>query len=224
MMRYPELDVGRGIAVLAMIIYHFLFDLYYFRTIQQPAVGFAMVIAASFIFISGICLYISYCRGARFKSFLLRTLKLGAAAAVISVVSYLVLGKGFILFGVLHFFAVSGLCIYPFLKLKRRWLLVAFALIFFALPLIVQNTNSYLLWLVSTPFFTLDYFPLLPWLGVYLLGVCFADIFYRAGKRRFKIQALKLGPLDLIGRNSLLIYFLHQPVILAILYLFGLRF
>ena len=217
-MRYPELDIARGAAVIAMIAYHAVFDIFYFKTGTAPYVGAAIVIASTFIFISGICAHISWHRYKGIKKTLWRSAKLAAAALTITAVSFLLLKGGWIVFGILHFFAVVGLVSIPLLLLRNRWLL-AIAIVAFALGTFV-NTNPYLLWLLPTSFATFDYFPLVPWLGVYALGICFGRIVYKNGKRSFAWH-FRSKALEWVGRHSLLIYFLHQPIILAALVLLG---
>jgi len=217
-MRYSELDIARGIAVVAMIAYHALFDITYFKTGNAPAIVAAFAIAGSFIFISGICTHISWHRYRSVRPFLWRSAKLAAAAAIITAVSFLLLESNWIVFGILHFFALAGLLAIPLLRLRNGTLaLVAMAI--FALALF-GNTNPYLLWLMPTNFATFDYFPILPWLGVYAFGIYFGRMFYNDGKRSFRWQ-FKFWPLEWAGRHSLLIYFVHQPVIIVALWLLG---
>ena len=68
-------------------------------------------------------------------------------------------------------------------------------------------------------FFTLDYFPLLPWFGVVLLGIYFGKLLYPKGKRRFNIN-LENKYLSFLGRHSLIIYLLHQPILILVINLF----
>lgn len=69
-----------------------------------------------------------------------------------------------------------------------------------------------------------DYRPLLPWFGVVLIGLGFGDIVYGGGTRpgilpqKTPVVARPLLPL---GRNSLLIYLVHQPILILLLSLFG---
>jgi uncharacterized membrane protein len=75
--------------------------------------------------------------------------------------------------------------------------------------------------LMPQHFRTADYFPLLPWFGIFLIGICAGNTFYRDGERRFSLRltATRITrPLAFIGRNSLLIYLVHQPVIIGILF------
>ena len=68
-------------------------------------------------------------------------------------------------------------------------------------------------------FNTLDYFPLLPWFGVILLGIYFGKLLYPKGKRRFNIN-LENKYLSFLGRHSLIIYLLHQPILILVINLF----
>ncbi|MFC1906028.1 heparan-alpha-glucosaminide N-acetyltransferase domain-containing protein [Chloroflexota bacterium] len=81
----------------------------------------------------------------------------------------------------------------------------------------------WLLWLGLKPqsFVTLDYFPMLPWFGVFLLGIFAGKLLYPEGVRRFKFRDLNnpaTKSLGFMGRHSLLIYLIHQPIALAILF------
>jgi uncharacterized membrane protein len=81
-------------------------------------------------------------------------------------------------------------------------------------------------WLGLKPanFYSFDYFPLLPWFGLLLIGIFLGNIFYPNGKRNFKIfipEGKVANIITFLGKNSLLIYFIHQPIIFFVLLLFG---
>jgi uncharacterized membrane protein len=73
-------------------------------------------------------------------------------------------------------------------------------------------------------FATIDYFPLLPWFGVILIGIAVGNLIYPNAKRRYQIRDLPgnffTKGLCFMGRNSLIIYFIHQPILLTIIFLF----
>ena len=79
----------------------------------------------------------------------------------------------------------------------------------------------WLLWLGLKPFGfqSFDYFPMLPWFGVILLGVFAGNLLYPNGKRAFRFPNFPPNPLvrllTFLGRHSLVIYFLHVPVLVA---------
>jgi uncharacterized membrane protein len=225
-MRYWEIDATRGIAVLMMIVYHFLFDMFY--SSYRSFYWFAILTASLFIVVSGISLSISYSRGAKFKKFLNRGLKLLILGGVITLMSYLFLDSGFILFGILHFFGVSSILIYPFLKHSKNPTMMLLGVVvaivgFWFLSMTVDV--EYLFWLGLLParFYTFDYFPIFPWFGLMLIGVFMGSQLYPDGKRIFKarkIDNVLSRALQFFGRNSLVIYFIHQPIILLLLSVF----
>jgi len=228
-MRYLEIDLARGIAVTLMIIYHFIFDIFYFSS-QFNFYWLAALGASAFILISGVCSNISYSRSKNFSKFARRGIKLFFLGMIVTLTSFLLLNKGFILFGVLHFFALSSFLVYPFLryfKNRKFYLLSGILIIIFGICLSgLRFDTSYFLWLGLIPnnFYSLDYFPLLPWFGIILIGIFLGKKFYPEGKRNFKFPAFGgkiVGLFGFLGKNSLLIYFIHQPIILSILFLSG---
>ena len=82
--------------------------------------------------------------------------------------------------------------------------------------------------LSGVPFSTFDFFPLIPWSSVVFLGVAVGHWMYPGGERGFDIQKREIdvfnrfsGFVEFLGRNSLLIYLLHQPVLIGVLVLMG---
>jgi uncharacterized membrane protein len=231
-MRYWEIDFIRGIAVLMMIAYHFIFDLFF-----QSHIGFewlAVPIASTFILVSGISLNISYSKGGNFEKFAKRGIKLLAAGGLITVASFLFLREGYILFGIIHFFGVSSFLVYPFLKHSKKLAMVFLGISAILLGLVFLSTNvafGYLLWLGLTPpaFFTFDFFPIFPWFGLLLVGAYVGNSLYPNGKRGSVTGSFATNEPDnyvsktfqFWGRNSLVVYFVHQPIIFLLLYFSG---
>jgi uncharacterized membrane protein len=88
---------------------------------------------------------------------------------------------------------------------------------------------SWLLWLGFIPknFYTFDYWPILPWFGVTLIGIFFGNSLYKNGRRNFKIKDLSnlsiVKVLAFLGRKSLTIYLIHQPLLILILMALGFK-
>lgn len=225
--RYWEIDFARGVAVLLMIIYHFIFDLFFPHYSRFQWLAF--LTASIFILVSGISLSISYARGSNFKKFAKRGLKLLLLGAIITIVSFLLLKQGYILFGILHFFGASSFLIYPFLKHSKKTITIFLGISIVLLGIIFSSVSvdfDCLIWLGLTPpaFSTFDFFPILPWFGLLLIGAHIGSMLYPGGKRGFDINDFdnpisKL--LQFFGKNSLAIYFVHQSIILLLLYFFG---
>lgn len=73
--------------------------------------------------------------------------------------------------------------------------------------------DQYIFGFPPEDFFSGDYFSLVPWMFLYLSGYFLYDIVIE--KKSFqKLMEVRIKPLEWIGRRSLLIYLLHQPVVL----------
>ena len=241
--RFWEIDVLRGLAILMMISFHFIFDLNYFGTVQLDISSgflwfFARSTASIFLFLVGVSLSLSHSRailtsayqieGGMFFKYLKRGLKIFLLGLLITLATWLFIPQEFIVFGVLHFIGIAIILEYPFLNQKYLNLLLGFIFIITGI-LIAQLTFStpWLLWLGLQPngFITVDYFPLLPWLGVVSLGLFTGGIFYKNYQRRFTLPDLSsnvlMKLLSFLGRHSLIIYLIHQPVLISVLYILG---
>jgi len=237
--RFWEIDFLRGLAIMMMIIFHFFYDLNYFGAERINFRSgfwwiFGRMIITIFILLVGISLTISYSRVKKrktgwklFKKYFLRGLKIFGWGLIITLITWVFLKRGFIIFGVLHFIGVSIILAYPFLKL-RFWN-VLLSIIFILIGIYIDNLvfNSYwLIWMGLKPYYlyTVDYMPIFPWFGVILFGLFLGNLLYPSGKRRFKMSNLFnfsfIKLFCFLGRNSLLIYLIHQPILVAILYLF----
>jgi uncharacterized membrane protein len=238
--RFWEVDFLRGWALIMMILFHSVFDLGYFGVWEVDIYSgfwfyFARLTASLFLLLVGVSLVLSYSRAerkARAEQFRFRLLKrsiwIFSLGMGITLATYLVLGNGFIIFGVLHLIGVSLLLAYPFLKLHR--LNAIFGLLFILVGLYFQNLSidyPWLLWLGLVPpeFYSLDYFPIFPWFGVILMGIALGDLLYRGYRRRIALPNLSgsssVKPVAFLGRNSLAIYLIHQPVLIILFYLLG---
>jgi uncharacterized membrane protein len=236
--RFWEIDILRGIAIILMIIFNYSFALYYLNMYAFNGgflywYVFPRFIGGMFIFISGLSLTLFYSqkKGKEFhKKFFSRGLKIFSLGILITIITYLTFPEAFIIFGILHLIGISIILGQFFLKYKRLNLLLGLLLI--AIGFYLQNFRfdfPWLLWLGFIPknFYTFDYWPILPWLGVTLLGVYFGNVLYKNGRRNFKIRDFSNSSvvkfLDFLGRNSLTIYLLHQPLLILILLVLGFK-
>jgi uncharacterized membrane protein len=238
--RFWEVDTIRGIAVVLMIIYHFIFDLAYFgaysgNMLSSPWQTFARSIGSTFIFVMGISLTLRYNRldpklGQKqlFRKYLLRGAKLFGWGMVITIVTYFVVGSGFVIFGILHLLGLSTMLAYPFLR--SRWASLFGGLAVIGLGVYVSDLvvpSPWLIWFGVKQFgrYMVDYYPVIPWFGLVLLGIFVGFTLYPHGARRFALPDLRhiapIRALTYLGRHSLPIYLIHQPILLAILLLVG---
>jgi len=237
--RLWEIDLLRGIAVVMMIVFHFFYDLNFFSIFKIDLDSgyfllFLYSIGTTFIMLVGISLSLSYSRVEEYKNkkqlrlkFILRGLKIFGLGLSITIVTWFYIQDGFVLFGVLHCIGLSIIIAYPFLRFKIRNLIIGILLVSVGVYLKTLTFNfGWLLWLGFKPsqFYTVDYFPILPWFGVVLIGIFIGNTLYPFNKRRFKIKDISqlkfVKFFCFLGRKSLIIYFLHQPILLLLIHLF----
>lgn len=238
--RFWEIDFLRGLAVIGMIAYHFLFDLNFFEVIALPTESlgwfiFPRTVAAIFIFLVGVSLAISYDRSKEElteremkKKYLKRSLKIFVYGLLISAATWIFIPEAFVIFGILHFIGISIFLGYLILKfdISREKILssVLFVLFTGALLQYLQFNFPWLLWLGFIPknLQTLDYFPLLPWFALILAGLYMGRKFYDGVERKFDLREISnplVNSFAFLGRYSLEIYFLHQPLLISLIYL-----
>ena len=226
--RYLWLDISRGLAVCAMIIYHFIFDLSWFQLINVNFYEDAIpritrtLIVFSFLFIVGISLRVAWEMQQRQTAFWRRFIKISLCALLVTVASYFAFPQSFIYFGILHFIALASLLAHPFTRAPKAAFVIGIAIIVAGLTLTSSFFNPrYLSWIgfVTELPRTEDFVPLFPWLGVVLLGIAF-----QATRGGFKKQSatmkhnIALRVLSWAGRRSLWIYMLHQSILIGILW------
>lgn len=226
MERIKILDCYRGIVILLMIIYHAIFDLIYLGFLyldlsQGILFLFQRTIAISFILISGISIYLMRKKyGDNYYPYI----KKGAFLLLIGIgitvfTNYIYPIYGAIFFGIIHFMAISVLIAPLFFRFGKLNILLALVLIFIGLNLPeVENHYLFPLGLSYPGFYTLDYYPLLPWFGVTLLGLGLAEM-VNFEKIRLEPNGIVFEWLGFLSRNSLIIYLVHQPIIFGVLFL-----
>jgi len=231
--RLPWIDAARGVAILAMVVYHFSWDLSNFGFIAADVgadlgwVIFARLIAGSFLFLVGVSLVLATRHGLDRIRFLTRLCLIVAGAIAVSFVTWVVMPDNFVFFGILHSIAVASIL---GLALTR------------ARPLVIAITSVawfLIWWFVSHPMFdepallwvglgtvppqTNDYVPIFPWFGVVLAGMAVAKLALtdRAGRKPAADLLSRPAPWWPVwaGRQSLAIYLIHQPVLYGLTYL-----
>ena len=157
------------------------------------------------------------------KKVLRRFVVLASAAALVSFTTWLIAPQDFVKFGILHLFALATLLL-PLFATFKHWNVIIGYLIILLSSYPLPTTPSLSIVLGSPPpsFSSLDYFPLIPWFGVILIGTAIGHILYlgkRAWRKKIFILHSQFFILNFVGRHALLAYLLHQPIILALLFL-----
>lgn len=235
--RMWEIDSLRGIAIILMVISNFVTDVSYFgiygvNTYSGFWVYFARIVVSMFILLAGISLTLSYSRIRRrkpeeiHKKYFARGAKIFGAGMLITLITWVFIPRDFVIFGVLHLIGLS--IIFGQFLVKRSRLSLFLGVSFIAVGLFLQAFAfgfPWLVWLGFRPevFFSVDYVPVFPWFGLFLIGMFLGNMFYPEGKKRFHIKDFSnsriSSPLQFLGRNSLKIYFIHQPVLILLLWL-----
>lgn len=171
-------------------------------------------------------LWLGHGAGRRWPAFWRRFLRVAGAAALITVATVVAIPEAFVFFGILHAIALASLLGMVLLGLPA-WALLALAALAFAAPgsLRAALFDPWWMWwtgLQTVPVRAVDYVPLAPWLGPFLLGLAAGRIGTGLGLwtrlARWRGGALA-GWLSWPGRHSLVVYLLHQPVLIAGLWL-----
>ncbi len=213
-----------------MTVFHFAYDLMFFGFREPGYTGqlhwavLADAVAISFLFTAGASLYLAHARDIHWVRWSRRLAWISLAALAITVVTWVATPESYIFFGILHLIAFAGVAGLLFLRLPW-WVTVAASAAVVAVDAAVQ-----IRWLDSpiwhwtglsgaTPH-TSDYFPVFPWLAPVLLGIGAAGGAHRArllGALASPQLAGRVGrSLRFLGRNSLVYYLLHQPVMMTL--------
>ncbi len=238
--RVDAVDAARGFAVAMMIAYHFCFDLTYYRwadwdlLVDTRWIAWRSTIVTSFLFVAGVSLALRDARerpdGRRTldRAFVRRWLQIAFAAGLVTAGSAALFPQSFIYFGVLHFVAVAVLLCRRAPRLGGWSVLLGVAVIAVGLGWSDRAFNPRVVdWIgfATEKPQTEDYVPLFPWLGVVLIGCGAGAVWIRRGCRvatPFQVtgNALPRAPgrvLAAMGRWSLTIYLVHQPLMLGAL-------
>jgi uncharacterized membrane protein len=208
-----------------MIIYHFAWDLSFFKIIETDVAShplwsrFAIMIAGSFLILSGISLELGSRNGLDWDKFRKRLMILTGAAGIVSLGTFAATPASFVYFGILHCIALSSLIALPFLRAPVVLTIVT-AILIFALPAIFTHetfSHPALLWtgLGTRIKEASDYVPIFPWFSAMLAGIAIAKL--------MPIESLKADTwnapiLVKAGKKSLAIYLLHQPLLMALVW------
>lgn len=213
--RYPIVDQLRGLAVLLMIIFHLSYDLNLFGFVKIDFFnssfwyGFPRVIVFLFLFCVGLSLPIVNIPHIKWKKFWKRTGKIAFFAIIISVTTYIMFPTRWIYFGTLHCIGLTSIMALPFLKRAYLSLILFLGLI---IPSVFWNLN--IPW-INLGHKSMDYISPFPWVGVVTLGI-FA---FHMGFHKMNTAKIPLmSPLVFMGKEALIIYLLHQPILYGTVY------
>lgn len=236
--RYYVLDIIRGICIILVVLYHLLYDLsevfggnYAFFN-SQGMDTFRDAFVGTLILLSGISCNLS-------RSNVKRGVKTFLCGMLVSAVMLIAMPSSKVLFGILHFLGVAMLFYGVVGKLLEKLPAMAGFLGFLLLHLLTIGVNDgYFGWpglfMIELPevprnlfLFILgfdtghgsgDYWPIMPWLFLFLAGT-FVGRYFKEERVPKWFKSNPIPPLAFIGRKTLIIYLVHQPLIYGILFL-----
>lgn len=226
--RLPSVDALRGLAIVAMIAYHFAFDLRLFGLARIDFehdpwwIAARTAIVTAFLLLVGVSLVLAQRAAVPVAAFLRRTLAIAACAAAVSAASYATHPATFISFGILHFIAVASVFARPLAGHPWTALALGAAVLAAGLawshPFFDTRATWWIGFATAKPP-TEDYVPLVPWLGVVLAGIALG---HALARRAFApVAAFAAAPrwLRFLGRHALAVYMVHQPLMIGALWL-----
>ena len=235
------LDEIRGFAILCMIVHHMFYDIGFVLGLDWGyrvfdfLCHFQPLFWAAFIITSGICSRLSRNPVKR------GVIVLGAGVAVSFVTAIIMPAVGItgaeIYFGILSCLGcsmiIAGLLMPLLNKGNDKIGLIVTAILFFAtykisdksllfglvhLPDALYQSNIFSpLGFYNSSFKSADYFPIIPWLFMFLFGAVFGKY---AKEEKFSAFAYNSHSkvLQFVGKNSLWFYLAHQPALYGIMY------
>ncbi|NLW48035.1 MAG: DUF1624 domain-containing protein [Firmicutes bacterium] len=237
--RYWELDFLRGIAIVLMVVYHGLVDYSFVTGSPFLITGIINLLwqdgtVILFLLLFGIGTVLSTSKHSSqpkivFKKTIRKSSLLFLWGMIITAITFIFIRKEYVVFGIMHLLGTCTLLQYPLRKLKYLNLILGMIVIILGNYLSGCRFGfTFLIWLGFIPkggFSSVDYFPILPWYGYILIGVFLGNTLYPNGVSRLRIKDYSgfriIKFLTFLGRHSLKIYLIHQPLFFALLSLFN---
>lgn len=228
--RVDAVDCARGVALIGMALYHLSWDLADYRLVSPmlpfspPMRLFSHVVAGAFLALVGVSLALAHRNRLNLPAFWRRLAVVGGAAALVTGASLVFAPSAPIWFGILHCIAVASLLAGPFVE-APAFVSLLIGAIAIAIPFVVHSKlfdRPALLWLGLGDALpnTLDWRPLLPWAGVVFLGLGLARLpgamVRLASPKRWRATSGPARALCFVGRHSLPIYLVHQPILIGL--------
>jgi uncharacterized membrane protein len=226
--RIPGVDAVRGFALCLMFVYHFAFDLRYYGVVAADFesdpfwLAFRALIVSAFMGLVGVGLVLAHRASATPARFWKRVGVIAACALAVSAGSWIVFPRTFITFGMLHGIAVASVLAWPFVARPRTAFGIGCAVIVAGLawshPAFDTRALSWIGFTTTKPA-TEDYVPLAPWAGTVFVGIAVGHVLVRRDFRALTRVNAAPAWLRWLGRHSLAVYMVHQPILLGVLWL-----
>ena len=229
--RYAWLDLARGIALIAMAIYHFVWDLSLFGLVS-PQTPFephwrylARATAGSFLFLAGISLTIAHANGIRWRPYSRRLAMILGAAGLITALTLYATPEQFIFFGILHMIAAGSVAGLALVRLPW-WIAIGIAIVVLWIGLFYENAmfdHPFLWWtgLGTASIPSSDLVPFFPSFAAIAAGIAVAKLANLEGGSTSSVDTSTVSrALRWAGRHSLFVYLVHQPILIGLIFAF----
>lgn len=208
-----------------MPIFHTVYNLYSTGLVDENLtrslfwIIYQKIGLGTFVLVSGVSFVLSTQHGLNWSKLTKRIVKLAVIACSISFATWLFMSDKFVRFGVIHFFTVA-LILAPAFRAWRYWLLIPGTVIigvylYFGHGGVLHSYWWYPSGLMTNRPASIDYIPLAPWFGVFLVGM--ACGFLLEGKHMRSEPTRWMMPIIWLGKHSLPFYLIHQVVIFGFL-------
>lgn len=227
--RIPTLDIARTAALVAMVVFHFVFDLEMFGHVAPGTAttgiwrALAVVTAGAFLFLAGVGVWLVHGNGIRWRAFWRRFAKVAGAALLVTLGTYAAFPQAFVFFGILHSIALCSLLGLAALRLPVVAIAALAVAVFFAPDVISGPVFNAPFWwwtgLQTITLNTVDYEPIFPWFAPFLIGMAAAKLASNRGLwARFSTSTPSRAArwASLPGQHSLVIYLIHQPILIGL--------
>jgi len=221
--RLHLVDSARGFAVLFMVLFHLMFSLHFYYEVEITLLNneyfkiIANFVRILFLFLVGISTRIIFLNNLNvdvlIKKQAVRLFQISIAAFLVTISTFLFTDL-FVYWGVLHLIAFSVLLF----TLSISWKYLIIFLISFSYIGLKFDFLLQILGLEAVKYSTLDFFPIFPWILVVVSGYYLFD-FLLPLILKLGLKLPTFNFLNLVGRNSLIVYLIHQPIILTLLWL-----
>ncbi len=240
--RINSIDFLRGISIIFVVFYHLIFDLvelydkkiFFWGTDYFEFIHYLFLLVL--FIVSGISTSFS-------KNIFKRAATVILSAYTITFITVISMPEQIILFGVLHYLGYS-MMIYGFfekISKKIKWYIkfifyIFLYIVFFNIytesslnfiftkikipSILLESDFLYPFGIVNENFTSSDYFPILPWIFVFLIGTAISDPILNK-KLPEKFYNFKSSFITFIGKHTLVIYLIHQPIIIFLLYIYS---
>ena len=240
--RFWEIDFLRGLALIMMVVFHFLvilhlfgvprfrLDIYPWFPLQRATMVLFLLLVGVSLTLARAGLALSVAQKSHiFLNYAKRGISILTWAMLITGVSRIMFGDGFVRFGILHLIGLSMIISLPFISMRVLSLILGTAII--VLGYYIQKIPYSSAWqlgfgIIPQGFYSMDYAPVIPWFGVVLIGIFIGNFLYLDGQRRFLFfpdygDVKWAGWLCYMGRHSLVIYLIHMPILFGLLWILG---